>query len=78
MQDNDLYSTKIYQNGCNGSGSCGCGCGCGCGSNVGPAGRIGPQGPIQTARPDRPRGLRVPPGQQAHGPGRRDRCDWRD
>lgn len=35
MQDNDLYSTKIYQNGCNGSGSCGCGCGCGCGSNVG-------------------------------------------
>ena len=37
MQDNDLYSTKIYQNGCNGSGSCGCGCGCGCGNNVGPA-----------------------------------------
>ena len=42
MQDNDLYSTKIYQN----SRSGGCGCGCGCGNNVGPAGPMGPQGPM--------------------------------
>ena len=40
MPDNDLCSTKIYTNCCNGSS------GCGCGSNVGPAGPMGPQGPV--------------------------------
>ena len=38
--ENELYSTKIYRSGCNGSCSC-----CGCGSNVGPAGPMGLQGP---------------------------------
>ena len=45
MPDNDLYSTKIYTNCCNGSNGSN-GCGCGCGSNVGPAGPMGPQGPV--------------------------------
>ena len=38
--EQELYSTKIYRNNCNGSCSC-----CGCGSNVGPAGPMGLQGP---------------------------------
>ena len=90
MQDNDLYSTKIYQNGCNGSGSW-VRIGCGCGSNVGPAGPIGPQADWTCKGPHRSAG-RASPGQQAPGvrqalqvrpvlqakSGRRYRCNWRD
>ena len=62
MNENDLYSTKIYTNCCN--GSCGC---CGCGSNVGPAGPMGlqgPPGPQGPAGPQGPQGLTGPAGLQ--------------
>ena len=51
MSENDLYSTKIYTNCCNGSCSC-----CGCGSNVGPAGPMGIQGPPGPQGPAGPQG----------------------
>jgi len=54
MADNDCYSTKIYNNHCNGSCSC-----CGCGSNVGPAGPMGLQGP---PGPQGPQGIQGIPG----------------
>lgn len=54
MSENDLYSTKIYTNCCNGSCSC-----CGCGSNVGPAGPMGMQGP---PGPQGPAGAQGPQG----------------
>ena len=62
MNENDLYSTKIYTNCCNGSCSC-----CGCGSNVGPAGPMGlqgPPGPQGPAGPQGPQGLTGPAGLQ--------------
>ena len=54
MQNDDLYSTKIYTSCCNGSCSC-----CGCGSNVGPAGPMGPQGPTGAQGPQ---GIQGPAG----------------
>ena len=57
MNENDLYSTKIYTNCCN--GSCGC---CGCGSNVGPAGPMGLQGPPGPQGPAGPQGPQGPAG----------------
>ena len=52
--EQELYSTKIYRNSCNGSCSC-----CGCGSNVGPAGPMGLQGP---PGPQGPAGAQGPQG----------------
>lgn len=52
--EQELYSTKIYRSGCNGSCPC-----CGCGSNVGPAGPMGLQGP---PGPQGPAGAQGPQG----------------
>ena len=59
MPEGDLYSTKIYSNGRD--GTCGCMNNCCCGSNVGPAGPMGLQGP---PGPQGPQGLQGPPGPQ--------------
>ena len=61
MNENELYSTKIYTNCCNGSHGC-----CGCCSNVGPAGPMGLQGPPGPQGPAGPQGAQGPPG--ATGP----------
>lgn len=60
MQEQDLYSTKIYTNNCPGFGCC---CG-GCGSNIGPAGPMGPQGPVGAQGPAGPQGTQGIPGPQ--------------
>lgn len=54
--DNDLYSTKIYQQ--NDSR----GCGCCCGSSIGPAGPMGPQGPTGAQGPQGIAGPQGPAG----------------
>lgn len=62
MNEQDLYSTKIYSASCGGCASTNCGC-CGC---PGPAGPMGPQGPAGPQGAAGPQGIPGPAG--ATGP----------
>ena len=58
MNEQDLYSTKIYSASCGGCASTNCGC-CGC---PGPAGPMGPQGPAGPQGAAGPQGIPGPAG----------------